>query len=175
MSYYDLVHSHTYEDPVTGRLVDVLMPDDDAGYYRNAQVNDHRRPPHHGGSSPGVVPPRTRSVPPSAGHAMPVASRPVVVRSPGARPVVHAYPQQEPLGTINATTIAKLAPIVGQLCAAFLGRPNPPEIVGSDRIDRENAALHRDALAAHQQNQARILALSDLVGRGIEIVAKGGL
>ena len=70
---------------------------------------------------------------------------------------------------IEKRAIAEMVPAVGQLWASFLGRPEMPEATGNDIIDRNNAAMHRDSLAMHQQSQTRILALTDLASRVIKL------
>ena len=44
-----------------------------------------------------------------------------------------------------------------------------PAMIGDDIIDRTNSTLHRDALAMHQQNQTRILALTELAARAAKL------
>ena len=72
---------------------------------------------------------------------------------------------------IKKDALAEIIPSLGQVWASFLGRPELPKAVGNDTIDRDNAALHRDALAHHQQNQTRILALTDLAARAVKLFA----
>jgi hypothetical protein len=52
----------------------------------------------------------------------------------------------------------------------FLVRPEAPQAVGDDVIDRDNAAMHRDALAQHQQNMTRALALTKLAARAVRLL-----
>jgi len=155
-------YSHSYQDPLTGDIVDVHVDDD----YRNGP-HDHRaggvrtvlhrprldfsRPP---GNS-GVVPPR-------------IHDRGEVVRYHGNAPQSHPGQSGEYLA-IPKTALVELIPTLGQVWASFLGRPGMPQAVGDDVIDRDNAAMHRDALAMHQQNQTRIQALTDLAARAARL------
>jgi hypothetical protein len=73
---------------------------------------------------------------------------------------------------IKKSAIVEILPSLGHLWAAFLGMPQAPQAVGEDKIDRDNAAMHREALARHQQNQTRILALTDLASRAVKLFAR---
>lgn len=162
-------YSHTYRDPDTGQLIDVMIEHDDdgdGGDYRNAR--DHRggsrppssgsvlggapRPRRPGGQRPVVRPRPTRPMPPHAGLPGPIA-------------------ETDEYYSIRKSAIAELVPAAGQLWASFLARPDAPQATGNDLIDRDNAAMHRDALALHQQNQTRILALTDLASRLVKLFA----
>ena len=152
-------YSHTYRDPATGNLVDVLLDDgtteeevETEEEYRNAS-----RPPTSG-SLPGTPRPRQ----PNRPVLRPRPRRPVPVQ---AEPVT----QSSAHVVIEKQALAEMVPAVGQLWASFLGRPEKPDAIGNDIIDRNNAAMHRDALAMHQQNQTRILALTDLASRVIKL------
>ena len=70
---------------------------------------------------------------------------------------------------IKKDVVAELVPIIGKAYASFLARPEPPSATGDNIVDRDNASMHRDALALHQQNQTRILALTDLVARAAKL------
>lgn len=66
---------------------------------------------------------------------------------------------------IRKTVLADLLSAAGPIWASFLMAPEPPKAVGDDVVDRDNASMHRQALAQHDQNQTRILALTDLAAR----------
>lgn len=166
-----LYHSHSYQDPDTGEIIDVIV--DDEPEYRNAG-RDHRAdvprstaPPRHPGH-PGnpASPPR---------HGSTGIPARVIVRNPG--PPARPLPGQGPAGydageylAIKKSALADVIPAVGLVWASFLGRPAMPQAVGDDVIDRDNAALHRDALAKHQQNLTRIEALTDLAARAARLL-----
>lgn len=162
-----LYHSHSYQDPDTGEIVDVIV--DDEPEYRNAG-RDHRAdvprstaPPRHPGH-PGNLAPRPQ-------HGSTGIPARVIVRNP-ARPLPGQGPGYNAgeYFAIKKSAIADVIPAVGQVWASFLGRPAMPQAVGDDVIDRNNAALHRDALAKHQQNQTRITALTDLAARAARLL-----
>jgi hypothetical protein len=182
-------YSHSYEDPETGQLVDVMV--DDGDEYRNATLRerpgaprDHRSQVTSSGGRRFTPPPRHSSArPPGPLGGGLYGSGPLVGRDYGQHslppqrpPVVHAPAQ--PVGfehgqyiAIKKSALAEIIPSVGHLWAAFLGMPAAPQAVGEDKVDRDNAALHRDALAKHQQNQTRILALTDLASRAVKLFA----
>jgi hypothetical protein len=164
-----------------------VIVDDGYDEYRNA-VRDHRSQ----GSGvptarPYMPPPRMpgqATRPPGGMFGGIVPPRQVVVRDPGppqivpprvpARPTTPARPIGFEHGeylTIKKSAIAEILPSLGHLWAAFLGMPQAPQAVGEDKTDRDNAAMHRDALARHQQNQTRILALTDLASRAVKLFA----
>jgi hypothetical protein len=180
-----MYYSHSYEDPDTGQLVDVMVED---GYdeYRNA-VRDHRS---QGSGIPAARPymppprmPGQATRPPGGMFGGIVPPRQVVVRDPGPPQIVPPRPPARPTSarpigfehgeylTIKKSAIAEILPSLGHLWAAFLGMPQAPQAVGEDKTDRDNAAMHRDALARHQQNQTRILALTDLASRAVKLFA----
>jgi hypothetical protein len=72
---------------------------------------------------------------------------------------------------VSKGAIAELIPAIGQVWASFLGLPEQPKATGSDVIDRNNAAMHRDALARHQQSQTRILALTMVAERLVGVLS----
>lgn len=170
-----MYHSHTYTDPETGELVDVMIADpDDGPEYRNARDGrDHR------GGGAGGLPGRR---PPWRPHGLP-GSRPdrVFVRHPQPRPesgpiaprpapVPVPAPMPGDVIAIPKSAIAELIPALGQVWASFLGLPEAPHAIGDDVVDRNNATMHRAALATHTQNQTRILALTDLASRALRLV-----
>jgi hypothetical protein len=183
-----LEYSHSYEDPDTGQLVDVMVSENDEP--RNVRVGfrdlmrqrqrdnrdrrDHRSRPRTGGGGTRVV------VRPSGGHPL----APVGPTGPMGPQYGHIGPYgyvgpasgsgvsvHGDFVTVKKSALTELIPAVGKVWASFLGRPEPPTAVGDDVVDRDNAAAHRDALARHQQNQTRILALSDLAERALKLFA----
>ncbi len=145
----------------------------DGDSYRNRR-RDHRdhvtssRPPRSGGSRPprgGGSAPRPR---PPGSRPGGIVGRPVVVRPHPTADHAMMTDGGDYL-SIKKSAIAQLIPIGGQIWASFLARPAPPLAVGNDIVDRDNATLHRDALAMHQQNQTRLLALSDLASRLVKL------
>jgi hypothetical protein len=179
-----MFYSHSYEDPETGQLVDVMV-DDGADEYRNASVRDHRAQGASPAPRPYMPPPRhpaQSTRPPGGMFGGIVPPRQVVVRDPGLPQTVPQRPPvrpTRPIGfehgeylTIKKSAIGEILPSLGHLWAAFLGIPQAPQAVGEDKTDRDNAALHRDALARHQQNQVRILALTDLASRAVKLFAR---
>ncbi len=160
-------YSHSYIDPETGNLVDVMVDGNDADY-RNAGPRDHR-----GGNRP----PSSTSMPnrPGPRPHRPGGSRPTRPRPTRPRPT-RPYPDHAnsitdsgEYVTIPKSLIAELIPATGQVWASFLGLPDAPQATGNDVIDRDNATMHRDALAMHQQNQTRILSLSNLASRLVKL------
>jgi len=167
-----MIYSHSYEDPETGELIDVML-DEGSDHYRNAGPRERRADRRR---SPGRPRPRPYSGHPhDSGRRLQPRGRALVVREPRPtrQPMMAPPPGMSPQSgeyfAIKKSTLAELAPAVGQICASFLGRPEAPRAVGDAVIDRDNAAMHRDALAAHQQNQTRILALSDLAARAAKL------
>jgi len=157
-------YSHTFVDPDTGQVVDVLVDDDDDGY-RNAGPRDHRQ--NMGGR--GWLPPRptvAMQPRPAQPPARPVYSSPVVVRHPMQSPA--AQPSGEYL-SIRKAAVAEIIPTAGMLWAAFLGMPGRPIATGDNKIDHDNQTMHAEALARHHQSQERIKAVSDLAGRMIKL------
>lgn len=156
---------YMYEEPEL-ILIDDDDDDDDVDDYRNARRVYH---PRSGGSKrPRTAPPRRpnrrRSPPVRVGRRAPM----VIRASQRPRPVVVA--QTPDRISIRKDAVIELLPMVGQVWAAFLGMPDAPAIENDDRIDRENAAAHRQALAQHQQNQTRILALTNLATRAANLM-----
>ena len=177
-----MYYSHSFEDPATGQVIDVMV-DGDEPEQRNAGPRDHRggdprahgsAPPWRHPGHPGVTfhprPPHGQQ----QGTGIP--SR-VIVRGEGTQPgrTVPAHPADSgDYFVIRKDAIAEaitfIGPAIGQVWASFLGQPEPPQAVGDDVIDRDNAAMHRDALAKHQQNLTRILALTDLAARAARLL-----
>lgn len=114
------------------------------------------------------------------GPPRPSEPRPSVVIRPRPQHVVEPAPAQPvqtpaapPSGadylTIKKSSVTDLVSLAGKAWASFLIRPDMPETIGDDIIDRTNATLHRDALAMHQQNQTRIAVLTDLATRAVKL------
>ena len=70
---------------------------------------------------------------------------------------------------IKKSALAEIIPAVGQIWASVLVPPEAPKAIGDDIVDRDNASMHRQALAKHDQNQTRILALTNLVARAAKV------
>lgn len=156
-------YSHSYQDPHTGDIVDVMVDDE----YRNGP-RDHR-----GGGGRTILhrPRREFTPPPAQGGIVPprIRERGEVVRHHGSAPQPHPGQTGDYLA-IPKAALVEIIPTLGQVWASFLGRPDMPQAVGDDVIDRDNAAMHRDALAMHQQNQTRIQALTDLAARAVRLL-----
>ena len=170
-----MYHSHSYTDPDTGELIDVMIADpDDRADYRNgrdhrghggAGFGGHHRPPwQHQGVPGGHGAPGGHGVP--GGRGMPDR---VIVRHPVPTVPVPGQHTGDTI-TIPKSAVTAIIPALGQVWASFLGLPEAPHAIGNDVIDRNNAALHRDALATHAQNQTRILALTDLASRALRLM-----
>ncbi len=84
-----------------------------------------------------------------------------------ARPT---QPAQSEHFALKKSAVIEMIPLAGQVCASFIGRPEMPTPTGDNVVDHGNASLHRDALSRHQQMQHRIVALSELASRGLEMV-----
>ncbi len=168
---------HLYEDPDTGELFDVVEDDDDIDYRnarRKVRLGDRggfgrskRSLQRHGGHrldrSPGGL---------MGGHRPgSYRDRPGFFPHGPGMPMGPIVPPEGQYLSIKKSSVAELLPGVGKVLASFLGRPQPPQAVGDDKVDRDNATLHRDALAKHEQNQARILALTDLAARAVKLFA----
>ena len=153
-------------------------------WYTNEETGEVVRVPGDAEHRNASSAPRTR-VPP---QRRPEIYRPfnpgghpgLIVRPPPAPPIRPA-PQPAPQTTpevgddfvaIKKSAVAELLASVGPLWASVLARPQAPQAVGDDIIDRDNATMHRDALALHQQNQTRILALTDLAARAVKLFIK---
>lgn len=158
MSIY---YSHSYADPDTGDVVDVMVDnDDDDDGLRNAAPRPRRptvvRQPYRRPSPPVQVRPRPQA--------------PVYTGSPA--PIVRYEPQAVVMSgehiSIRKGALLELIPAIGKIWASFLGMPAQPKATGNDLVDRDNAAAHRDALAQHAQNQTRILALSELASQAVK-------
>lgn len=156
--------SQYFENPETGEVFELITEPD----YRNAGPRDHRG----SGSRPAIR--RIGHRPPSSmGGIRPRSSdRPDIVRHPGDddRSVPAHRSQSGEYVSIRKSALAEIIPSIGQVWASFLVRPEPPQAVGDDVIDRDNAAMHRDALAQHQQNMTRALALTKLAARTVQLL-----
>ena len=163
-----------YINPETGASIELEDPYDEyyPEDYRNAGPRDHRpgllghRSDFFGGRpsrpSGGTRPaPRTIVTRP---RPLPTRPDPIVPVSPAPTPVQSS----DEYLAIKKSAVADILLAGGKVWASFLARPNPPAAVGDDIVDRDNATMHRDALAMHQQNQTRILALTDLVSRAVK-------
>jgi hypothetical protein len=155
--------SQYFENPETGEVFELITEPE----YRNAG-RDHRG----SGSRPGIRPLGHRP-PPNMGGIRPRSSdRPDIVRhsGDGGRSVPTRPSQSGEYVTIRKSALAEIIPSIGQVWASFLVRPETPQAVGDDVIDRDNAAMHRDALAQHQQNMTRALALTKLAARAVRLL-----
>ena len=113
----------------------------------------------------GAVPPRGTFQPGPRHGGGAVITRPT-------RPDSQANGGQPDPGVlaIKKSALLDLIPVGGAAWACMLERPDKPVVVGNDVIDHENAAMHRDALAAHQQNMMRIRVISELAARAIKVL-----
>ena len=166
----DYIYSHDYEDPETGELVEVVVRDDDDDELeiRNARGRGPigRRVPASRVPARYQRPRVERYPAPRRRPRVPVRVErrtPVVVRE---RPSVARDGQYF---SIKKSAIGELIPAAGKVWASFLGTPVGPQATGNDIVDRDNATVHRDALAKHQQNQVRILALTELASRAFNL------
>lgn len=91
------------------------------------------------------------------------SGRSIAVRKP-------ARPKRGEHFSLKKSAMIEMVPLAGQVWASFLGRPGTPPATGDNLTDHGNASLHRDALARHQQMQHRIVALSELASRALEMV-----
>lgn len=164
-------HRDSYEDPDTGENV-VEFEDAETGdilEFRNA-TRDHRT----NRQESSTTAPRT------AGSNR---TRAVLTRTHrGGVPSKSRYTnprQPQPSGTVNTSgeylaikkdVIGDLLPMAGKIWAALLGQPGRPEYTGDPRSDFTNAALHREALAQHEQSQLRIMTVSDVAGRVLKLL-----
>jgi hypothetical protein len=147
---------------------------DDGEEYRNAGPRDHRGGSRDGGLF-GLRRPRRPGRRPRPRPRPPVI-RPREPRGPvrPRPPIVHpSGPIADHGGylTISKDALAEFVPAIGKVYASFLQRPEGPVATGNDTVDRDNATMHRDALAQHSQSQTRILALSELAGRALKLFA----
>lgn len=155
-------YSHSYLDPETDEIIHVMIEPD----------SEHRN-----------APPRARGAPPRADqipgrhHGAGHHQGPGFPNRPQGGRIIRRGPAPYPIGptrsseylTVRKSAIAELLPIAGKLWASFLTPPDPPQAVGDDIVDRDNASMHRQALSTHQQNQTRILALTDLAHRAVTL------
>lgn len=155
-------------NPETGEYFHIYH--DEPEDYRNADprgiISTGRRRPRRDVFRPG---PASRPIAPR-----PIAPRPIAPRPELIEPVAPVQPAPAPRDdaeylTIRKSAFAELLPSFGKAWAAFLARPAAPAAVGDDIVDRDNATMHRDALAMHQQNQTRILSITDLVARAVKL------
>ena len=126
-----MIYSHSYEDPDTGELVDVMVDEDGGEAYRNARPREHRgnsgrRPPgfgrgprnpfghQHGG---GNIRPAPR--PRDPGQTMIVRPRPTRPVSPQRPDVAMTYDDGE-FFAIKKSVLAELIPAAGQVWASLL-------------------------------------------------------
>ena len=165
-------YSHTYEDPETGELIEVMVPvddedddDDEVTGLRNARQRSHRSRSSRGRRTRRTQRPQSRgTIRRRTGRYQP--QLPERVEHGG--PVIARDPDGEYFA-IKKSAIADLLPAVGMVWASFLGTPQAPRATGDDITDRDNASSHRESLAQHQQNQTRILALTELAGRAFAV------
>lgn len=140
-----LYYSHSYVNPETGQLVDVMVDEDPT---RNARRHVEAPPSVSAVSRPG------------AGGFY---ARPMMPHFPRP-PVQVAQPVQTGPAylSVRKADLLELVPAIGAIWASVLVLPDAPVATGDDVIDRNNATMHREALARHQQSQTRILALTEL-------------
>ena len=158
----------TIHDTEKGQDFDVYTQDGGTVEELRNALRDHRDrrnpPPSRGGIS--IVPGRR-----SSGGGAP-AVRPPNTYQPAphqAGPRSSAQIDSEHV-SIRKDAVLDLVSVGGELCAAFLGRPDMPKYVGDPSADFTNATLHRDALARHEQNRERIRAVTGLVERAARIL-----
>ena len=169
-------HDPYYDDPDDGYDEYPEVEENIPVIFRNARRDHRGRAPGRGG------PPARRPRPGGFNRPAPRPrwpQSPMVVRDPGPRRPYRPVPGHGPAPdtmmqgeylSIKKSTLAELVPAAGQLWASFLARPEMPQASGNDIIDRDNASMHREALAMHQQNQTRILALTDLAARVAKLI-----
>ncbi len=158
-------HSQYYENPDTGAVVEVSVQEVEAP--RNARPkDDHGRQRDRQRWRPSDMHQRERP-----GRREPSFVPVQVGTQPQTAPVAQANIGDDYV-SIRKGALVEIIPIVGQVYASFLGLPALPTATGDHLVDRDNAALHRDALARHHQNQTRILALSDLAARAVSLMVK---
>jgi len=156
-------YPQTLIDPHTGVEYEVHEDDSqwDADSVRNGPLGGRGRPrPGRRPTRPGQggpLAPRTTTITP--------VGRP---SSGGHRPT--SAQQSADHISIRKDDMVSLIGMGGELLAAFYGRPAMPQVVGDDVTDRTNAALHRDALALHDQNRDRIRALTGLAERAAKMM-----
>jgi len=149
--------SHTIYDPVTGEEIDVYVEDSSEAV---------RNGPGGRTSMAGLARPR------SPGFGRPAPRGPVTRPDTGHRPVTVHPTESGEFVSVRKSDVVGLIPLGGELWAASLGRPDMPQATGDDVTDRTNAAMHRDALALHDQNRDRIRALAGLVERAAMLLLK---
>lgn len=165
-------YSHSYIDKETGNVIDVYDDDHEPiDPYRNAGPEVRRR----GRGFREVIEHAQVGIPrprPRPGHRPPRSpGQQPIVREPYDRPMpVPRPPVQDGGFSIDKSIVADVVPTVGKVWASFLLPPDMPPATGDDIADRDNASMHRQALTEHQQNQTRILALTELAGRVIKMV-----
>ena len=72
--------------------------------------------------------------------------------------------------SIKKDALVGLISIIGDGWASVLARPDIPQPTGDPKIDFTNSALHRDALALHDQNRDRIRAVASLAERAARLL-----
>ena len=81
-----------------------------------------------------------------------------------ARPMANVADNGEYLA-IRKDALIDLISIGGDAWASWLTRPDFPQATGDAKTDFDNASLHRDALALHDQNRDRVRTVSSLLER----------
>ena len=161
-------HLGTFTDQETGDELELHFdPDGHNPNVRNAP-RDHR--PGSPGGSKSFMPTHgagfslVRNPPPRT----PATRDPEKTHHPRAtdpgRPARNVTSDGEYLA-IKKEALVDLISIAGDAYASFLARPDVPRATGDNKTDFDNAALHRDALALHDQNRDRIRTISGLVER----------
>ena len=165
-----LKYHHTIPHPITGEVMDVMYDEDgNSDPLRDAQ----RRSSYYGpvGRSFAILQNRSERRPAqrpqlAGGRPATTASAPVAASAPSTAP---ARDDGEYVA-IRKEAVASLLPIIGELCAAYLGRPDMPRPTGDHNTDFTNEALHRDALASHSQQRDRIRAIAGLAERAAKLM-----
>ena len=163
----DYIYSHEYEDADTGEIVEVLVPDDEDDDEVVEIRNARRR------SQPARRLPARRRSPSRRTQGRARRRRDVPARVERRAPVVvrerPTVTQDGQYLSVKKSAVGELIPAAGKVWASFLGTPDAPQATGNDIVDRDNASAHREALAKHQQNQVRILALTELASRAFNL------
>lgn len=155
------VYHPDYEDPIGLLVEEDPQPDQRNGPGRRPDFSKIMRHPGYE---------RRPVFRPSRGEIRPRPPEPVAEPPPTApRPTRNVYADGEYL-SVRKEVFASLIPMGGELWAAFLGRPGLPKPSGDPNVDFANAALHRDALALHDQNRDRIRALTGLAERVVRLM-----
>ena len=160
-----LIRKTALIDTETGDVyadVDDLSPRDSriASATRSQGRPGFRRLQHLGNRHPGLQ----RPVYQNRGDR-----EPTIVRTSPTEGRVNARADGEYF-SVKKEVVAELIPTLGELASASLGRPDMPRYTGDPSTDYANAALHREALALHDQTRERIRVTSNLIERFAKVV-----